>query len=118
MPTRWRAVPCSIPPSRQAGMWCRCARNADAGTPELREKRQQIIGSADDARAGSELRLLLSRGFVVEDQFEAGERYTQLFYNSAHPPTGFAVTEIAEPTSGSGCQCTPLEMIGSPAARL
>src|SRR3954468_20279662 len=61
------------------------------------------------------VRLLLSRGFVVEDQFEAGERYTQLFYNSAHPPTGFAVTEIAEPTSGGGCRCTPLEMIGSPA---
>ena len=99
-------------------MWCRCARNVDTGTPELREKRRQLVGSADDAPPKSVLAVLLSRNLIEEDQFEAGERYIRLFYSSAHPPTGFAVTAIAEPTSDGGCRCTPPEMIGSPAARL
>jgi hypothetical protein len=66
---------------------------ADRGTPELREKRRQLVGDPDERRASSLLGVLTARGLIEPDEYEAAERYAELYLYAARPHTGFVLAQ-------------------------
>src|SRR4051812_47158035 len=61
-------------------------RKIDRGTPELREKRRQLVGRDDDPRACSVLGILEARFGFPARWTAAARNYAVLFYRAVQPP--------------------------------
>jgi hypothetical protein len=94
----------------------------DRGTPQLRAKRRQLVGNADDARAGSLLGVLAARGLIELAEYKAGVRYAELYFCAANLPTGFALARpVLAALSRSEIvlkRSFPRTIVGSPRARI
>lgn len=62
------------------------ADKRDLGTPEGQEKRRALVGDADPALATCPLGVLLARGIIDREQYEAGERYAFLRWSGVGKP--------------------------------
>ena len=64
----------------------------DRGTPQLRAKRQQLVGDAEDRRASSLLGIFAARRLIQPEEYAAAERYRELHLYAARLATGFVLS--------------------------